>query len=385
MNQLNSSISSSDPALSRRIAPALYVAAWVIIGLIIIDISINILLAYPSDPKVVNPSQLRLYFEYGRSTEGQLARMTRRDRSQTAPITLPGWYESLDITEFPEKSPNSIVTIYGMSHAVRLGQALERTSTRLTPRMVGAPGAPTNWSYGAYLRDRGGGKSRAVVLAIMSYSLPMITTLSAMTWSFDLPMPYTMDRFYIKDDQLGVIHPPFTSFEGYVDAFYDPSKWKEIREFFAKSDTMYNPFLMRASILDRSSLFRLIRRGYAQRYMRSIRKALMGGAGFRADSEQVQVARAIVRDFAQKAREDGIVPVIFIVNTLGYSDYLFRALEPVLEQDKIPYLSSHTIVSPDDPRGYLPDSHFTDEVDDRLAKELERVIDQATRPRRMSN
>lgn len=363
--------------LLRRIVPSVHVAAWVVVGLVIIDISINILLAYPNDPKLINPSQLRLYFEYGRSTEGQLARMTRPDRAGTAPITLPGWYDSLDITEFPEKSPNSIVTIYGMSHAVRLGQALERTSVRLTPRIVGAPGAPTNWSYGAYLRDRGGGKSRAVVLAVMSYSLPMITTLSAMTWSFDLPMPYTMDRFYVKDDQLRVLHPSFTSFEGYVDAFYDPAKWQAMRELLAKNDTMYNSFIMRASILDHSSLFRLIRRAYAQRYMRNVRRAVLDGMGFRAGSEQVQVARAIVREFARQARHDGVVPVIYVVNNLGYSDHLFQALRPVLEQDNIPYVSSHTIASPDDPRNYLPDSHFTDEVDDKLARTLEKVIETA--------
>ena len=58
-----------------------------------------------------------------------------------------------------------------------------------------------------------------------------------------------------------------------------------------------------------------------------------------------------------------------------YSPY--QALKPILQEDNIPYVSSHTIVSPDDPRGYLPDSHFTDEVDEKLAKELERVIDEA--------
>ena len=58
---------------------------------------INILFAYPSDPKVTNPSRLRLYFEYGRSTEGQLSRMTRADRTRTAPITLSGWYDPLEV------------------------------------------------------------------------------------------------------------------------------------------------------------------------------------------------------------------------------------------------------------------------------------------------
>jgi hypothetical protein len=290
---------------------------------------------------------------------------------------LPGWYDSLNITEYPEKPQERIVTIYGMSHAVRLGHALARVSDRWTPRIVGAPGAPTNWSFGAYLRDRGGHKSRAVVLAVMSYSLPMITTLSAATWSFDLPMPYTLDRFYLEGDQLRVLHPPYTSFEGYVETFYDPAKWSRARALFDTNDTMYSSFIMRANILDHSSLFRLVRRAYAQRYMRGIRKSVLDGSGFRVESEQVQVARAIVREFARQARNDGIVPVIFIVNNLGYSDHLFQALRPVLAQDNIPYLSSHTIASPDDPRNFLPDSHFTDEVDDKLAKALEKVIDEA--------
>ncbi|WP_426424839.1 hypothetical protein [Bradyrhizobium genosp. A] len=377
MNQLNSSTSNFEGWSFRSSAAAAYVVGWVVIGLVVIDVAINILLAYPRDPKITSPSQLRLYFEYGRSTEGQLARMTRPSPSETAPITLPGWYGSLDITEFPDKPQDRIVTIYGMSHAVRLGHALARVSKKFTPRIVGAPGAPTNWSYGAYLRDRGGGKSEAVVLSVMSFSLPMITTLSAATWSFDLPMPYTMDRFYLEGGELKVHHPPYTSFTSYVDAFLNPKKWSEARQEFAREDTMYNAFIMRASILDHSSLFRLIRRAYAQRYMREVRKSVLDGSGFRAASEQIQVARAIVRDFAKEARSSGVIPVIFVVNNLGYSDYLFQALKPVLEQEKIPYVSSHRIAPPDDPRGYLPDSHFTDEVDDRLAMALEKVIEEA--------
>jgi hypothetical protein len=85
----------------------------------------------------------------------------------------------------------------------------------------------------------------------------------------------------------------------------------------------------------------------------------------------------MVRDFAAGARRDGIIPMIYIVNNFGYSDYLFEALKPALEGDQIPYVSSHTILSPDDPRGYLPDSHFTDAVDQKLANALEHVIEAA--------
>src|SRR5438876_266700 len=132
MNQLNSFTSSSDNMNLRRVGGAIYVAAWVVIGLVVIDILINLVLAYPTDP--------------------------------------------------------------------------------------------------------------------------MITTLSAMTWSFDLPMPYTTDRFFLDDNQLRVVHPPYGSFERYVEAFSEPAKWSSLRELLAKNDTMYNSFIMRANILDHSSL-----------------------------------------------------------------------------------------------------------------------------------
>ncbi len=380
----NSSTSSSDGIRSRRITSVLVLFGWVAIGLAIIDMSINFLFAYPSDPRNTAPSKLQQYFEYGRSTEGQLRRMTRKDPKETAPITLPGWYETMEVTEFPPKAPDSIVTIYGMSHAVRLGFALNRMSKRYTPRILGAPGAPTNWSYGAFLRDRGGHKSVAVVLAFMSQNFAIMSSLSAMTWAYDLPMPYTSDRFYLQGGELRALHPPYTTFEAYADALYDPSRWREMREFFAANDPMYSAVFFRANFLDHSSIFRMLRRSYEQRYLRTTRRAVLDQSGFNPDSEGIKIARAIVHDFAVEARQGGMIPVIYIVNNFGYSDYLYRALAPALQADAIPYLSSHTVVSPDDPRGYLRDSHFTEEVDDRLAEALENVVDQAranaTRP-----
>ena len=171
--------------------------------------------------------------------------MTRDDPSQTAPITLSGWYKPLQVNEAPSTSEKPIVTIYGMSHAVRLAEALARTSDRFSSRSVGAPGATTNWSYGAYLRDRGGGKSRAVVLALMSVSLPMITAMSPLTYNYDFAEPYTSDRFYLDRGQLRVVHPPFASFKEYIEAFDDPKEWAAARDAFARYDPWYNRFLFR--------------------------------------------------------------------------------------------------------------------------------------------
>ena len=376
MNLQDSSTSNFDRYARVSIYKSISMLGWIFVSLAIIDVLIGAVFAYPSDPKVVNPSPLRLYFDYGRSVEAKLSRMTRADPSQTAPITLAGWYDPLQVGEPPSTTTQKqTVTFYGMSHAMRLAAALGRTSDRFSPRTVGAPGATTNWSYGAYLRDRGGGKSRAVVLALMSVSLPMINSKSPMMYSIDLPMPYTSDRFYLDEDRLKVVHPPFTSFEQYVQLFDDPEKWSAARLALSANDSLYSPFIFRASIFDHSALFRLIRRAYAQRFFRDQARNVIDASGFRESSEQIQVARAIVRDFAKEARRDGMIPVIFLVNNFGYSDFLYEAIKPALEADKIPYLSSHTVVSPSDPRGYLPDSHFTDVVDDKLARALASIIE----------
>ena len=61
---------------------------------------------------------------------------------------------------------------------------------------------------------------------------------------------------------------------------------------------------------------------------RDERKAVLDESGFRPDSEQVRVAQAIIHDFAFEARKDGTIPVIFLVNNLGYSDYFYRGAQP---------------------------------------------------------
>jgi hypothetical protein len=198
-----------------------------------------------------------------------------------------------------------------------------------------------------------------------------------MTWNIGFPMPYTEDRFLIENDKLQVVHPPYDSFEHYVDAFSDPTKWSAACGVFAKYDTMYSPFIRQATFLDHSSLVRLLRRAYGQRLERTARATVLDQTGFRPDSEQIRVARAIIREFAQYARADGMIPIIYVVNNLGYSDYLFQALKPALEADKIPYVSSHQIVSPNDPRGYVPNSHFTDSVDEQIARALIKAIEDA--------
>lgn len=373
MSQLSSSISSSErPPLSRR--QAAFVAVWAAVGLVLIDVFVNFAFAYPSDPKVTSVGQLTSYFEYGRSIEGKLARITRPDPSATAPITLAGWYQPLKVQDIGGPA-GPVVTFYGMSHSVRLAQALARTTHLYHSRSVGAPGATANWAYGAFLRDRGNAASKVAVLSIMSANAPMVTTMTAMTWNSAFPMPYTADRFRMTGQGLRAEQLPYDSFESYVGTFYDPGSWARARAQFKAHDAYYSDIMFRGSMLDESAMVRLMRRGYGLHLERDAHARVLNERGFHPETEELQVLNAIVRSFAERARSQGIVPVIFVINNLGYSTYLFDALKGSLQGCHIPYLSSHTVVSPSDPRGYLPDSHFTDQNDDRLSRALEQVID----------
>ncbi|QGN56108.1 hypothetical protein [Novosphingobium sp. Gsoil 351] len=373
MSPPSSSISSFDERAARR--RGWVTIAWVALWLAILDVGVNVAFAYPNDPKNLHPSKLALYFDYGRSMEGRLRRITRSHREFTAPITLAGWYDPLVAVERPAKPGATEVTIYGMSHAVRLADALQATPTKFQARSVGAPGATTNWSYGAFLRDPDRRHSKVAVLAIMSSTLPMILSPSPMDWNTSFAMPYTADRFIETAGGLRQIKPPYESFPEYVSTFNDPPAWTQALEQFARTDPFYDSFLFRASWLDNSTLVRLIRRAWAQRRDREWRNRALTAQSHDRKSEPVRIANAIVIDFARRARAEGIVPVIYIIDSFGYGDQLTRALCSTLAREQIPYVSTSQHIDPKTPTNYLPDGHFTDANDRKLAATLAQVMD----------
>lgn len=373
MNPHNSSTSSSDKRVARR--RGFRTVGWVLVWLVVLDIAANLAFAYPSDPKNVTPNPVALYFDYGRSMEARLRRATRADEAATAPITLAGWYKPLTARQGPPKAGATEVTVYGMSHAMELAETLDALSPRYRVRSVGAPGATTNWSYGAFLRDEGVGQSKAAVLAIMSSTLPMIVSPAPMNWNTSFALPYTADRFRIGANGLERIAPPYESFADYVQTLENPAAWRQALAQFERTDPFFDGFLVRANWLDNSTLFRLVRRGWSQRRDLERRTGVMTAEGYEPDSEPVRIANAIVADFARQARARGLVPVIYIVNNLGYRDQMYRALADTLRRDNIPHLSTHTVIDPTDPTAYLPDSHFDDEADRIVAQEMERILD----------
>jgi hypothetical protein len=171
--------------------------------------------------------------------------------------------------------------------------------------------------------------------------------------------------------------PPIASAAVFRQALLDPSRtrWNAYVDWIAANDEYYDPLLFKGTVLDRSSFVRLVRRAYAG----SVGNRRDGGVydpgrGFDPRSEEAKLLQALVVDFATKARQDGSFPVVYIVNNLGTSDHAFRLLEPTLRANGIAYLSSHDICPPNDPRYYLPDSHFEPETNLRMAQAMGDLI-----------
>jgi len=359
---------------AKRFAPFLWICTYLVIS----DIAINIIFSYPKDPRNISPSAIRQFFEYGRSIEGKLARMTRKEIDESAPIVSAGWLEG-----FPKKSVSNnlngenkpVITIYGMSHADMLAEDMEKIDTSLTVRFKGAAGAVPTWSYAAYSLDKDQYYSDVVILAVMTRGVPLICTTSGATNHFDAVYPYTYPRFFLSNGSLRYVLPPFVSFKDYVEYFYNSAKWKVYIKWLREYDKFYNPVLFKKTILDNSSIFRMLRRAYAYSMQRKKEAEVYSETtGFNIESDEVKILQALVVEFSKIAKQHKSIPIIYIVNNVFMGDRLFKILEPILLSNNIPFLSTHYICPPNDPRYYLPDSHFIPSKNLELANEMIKII-----------
>ncbi len=360
--------------IGHRIAPLI----WILAYLVVADVAINVIFRYPKDPRNINPTTLQRFFEYGRSVEGKLARMTGKPGGPSARIVASGWLDGSAVriqSKNAERGARPAVTVYGMSHAVQLAEALGKTDESFFVRSVGAPGAVPTWAYEAYVTDKERFHSDVVILGIMTNGVSLAGTTSGTTNHFDSVWPYTYPRFFLREGKLERRSPPHLSLKEYKEHFYDPKEWEKYVEWLRLNDKYYDPFLFHKTVLDHSSIFRMLRRAYAYSSRRSLTASVYDERlGFRAGSEEIQILQSIVVDFSDTARKNGSLPIVFIVNNLHTSDHLYRALEPTLTSQSILFLSTHKLCPPNDPRYYLPDSHFLPKKNMELAKGIMRII-----------
>ncbi len=362
----------------------LKIAVWTLVWLAMIDVAIN--LAFAPRQGMQRLSGLQRYFDYGRSVEGKLLRSVTPDPKTSAPIIPAGWIDAEGYRALPsERAPGSdmLIAAYGQSFTLNALNEAARLDGKLTLRPIGGPAAPPSHAYAAYQVDEPMRKADVVLLGLLSSSVVHLGSISGLIWSFENPAPYTFPRYRWQDGRLVEETPLIRSEQEFREAFLARSTaWEAFREQLRRSDRGYDRFIFDHNLSDRSSLVRLARRGWVAHSQRYDEGVYVPGRGFEPQSQEAQVLKAIVTDMARRSRARGERLVVMLLHVNGHGQDLYDLMRGTLEAEGIEYVSSHTVFSADDPSNFLPDGHYKEAPNRRLAEALQRQLRTGGRPSR---
>ncbi len=366
----------------RILGSSMAVALWTLAWLLVIDLAVNAV--FGSSAALGELSGLKRYFEYGRSVEGKLARMTVADPKKGGQIIGAGWISEdiyRPLPSQPAEGHDLLVAVYGQSFALNAAEEAARLDGRITIRSVGGPGAPPSHSYAAYKLDAPLRKVDVVVLGLLSSTVPNMGSMSGLLWLFENPAPFTFPRYRLVGGQITEELPLLRSEAQFRDAFARQSdEWHAFRQQLRASDRGYDRLIFDASPADSSAIVRLLRRGWVAHqhaYEDGVYDPVLG---FDPQSEDIRVLRAMVLDIARRTRERGERLVVLLSHSRGQSDHLYAALKDTLEEARIPWVSSHTAFSSGDPSNFVADGHYTESANRRFAQALVEKLRSADRP-----
>jgi hypothetical protein len=373
------SSTSSSSVLPMRPMPtraAIKIAVWTLVWLVLVDVAINLAFAPPGTSQ--RPSGLQRYFDYGRSVEGKLLRSVTPDPKTSAPIIPAGWIDAQAYRALPsERAAGSdmLIAAYGQSFTLNALHEAARLDGKLTLRPIGGPAAPPSHAYAAFQADEPMRKADVVLLGLLSSSVVHLSSLSGLIWSFENPAPYTFPRYRVQDGRLVEEQPLIRSEREFREAFLAQSTaWKNFREQLRRSDRGYDRFIFDHDLSDRSSLVRLARRGWVAHSQRYDEGVHTPGRGFEPQSQEAQALKAIVVDMARRCRARGERLVVMLLHVNGHGQDLYDLMRGTLEAEGIEYVSSHAVLSANDPSNFLPDGHYKDGPNRRLAQALQRQL-----------
>jgi hypothetical protein len=367
MKLSSSSTSSSEPAGARR--AVLPVAAYTVLWLVVLDVAIDLATRMPDDPRV-QPSKMQGYFDYGRSVESKLRRMVGATREQSTPVAVAGWLDPAEPVTMPARASRPgrvLIAAYGQSFTGNLFNALHEQDPRFEIRVRGGPGSPLSHSFEMYRMDRGQHEAQVVVIGVLASAIPGLASLTNMTVQFESPAPCTYPRFVLQDGRLRAIQPSVRSFEQLQAALREPQRWRDFVDELADNDAGFNRFVFERDPLDFSSLGRTIRRGLGQKHAREFNALFLDQNGFVNHLGVLDVADALLAEFAETARGDGKLAYVVLFNDRGYDDHLFRALGPRLSRRGIDHFSTHEVAPPSQVQVFLGDGHYLPHIDRALA------------------
>jgi hypothetical protein len=366
--------------MSQKVQNLAKVGVGFLSTLVALDVAINVLFPYPTDPLNTSPGAMQLYFDYGRSIEGKVVRQMGATDDTTAPIARVGWLDAhLGQGEAvrPASGKEVLVAIYGMSFAERVGKAMERVDPNITLRMIAGPSAPPNYSFAAYEADRGHHQANVAILGILASSVKGMGAMTGMTWGAEVPAPYMFPKYKLENGELQPIKPKIQSLSQFRTALSNPQQRDALVDQLRANDQFFDSFVFEKNLLDSSAIVRMLRRAWAKSHQDSITSQIYTPTGFNPNWEQVPVLKRMVEEFAASAKQDGKLPIVLLFNDQGYDDHLYQLLKPTLEQNKIPFVSSHEIAPATDRSNFVPDGHFIPTVDERMAEKVLALVNQS--------
>jgi hypothetical protein len=384
MRQPNSSISNFEwlsilqSQIGRRKRRHRFVATILstIISLVALDVAVGFVFRPPDDPQAI-PTALQAYFDYGRSVEGKLRRMVGADDAHDALIVEAGWI-ARDCARSTSTPPGKLgIDVYGNSFSIAVADQMERLDPGLAFTHFAGPGAPPNHSYACFVQRQESGQATAPIqiIGVLAGSIRRMLTVSGLTTSFEQPQPFAYPRFTIGSD--GRLVPHWVSIQSPDElrsALADKAKWRTFLEELSAWDAFYAPEIMSANFADHSVVLRLIRRAWGQRVLRDRTASLHAETGFSGAPEIAVVLRAILVDFANRARAFGQRPVVILIEDRGYGGLLSDILAATLEQNHIEFIATGKIVPADDPHNFVPDGHFTPAAFAEIARAMLRLL-----------
>lgn len=365
---------------------AIKLLLWTLAFLAVADVSLNLLTRYPDDPSGEGEiGTLQRYFNYGRSTESKIRWMTADNDARASPLAQAGWLiRPQERRTQPAVGSEELVAIYGMSFSANVGQQLEQLDRRFSVRLSGGPGATLSRTYAEYLLDRGQHEASIVVLGILASSVPVMGSVTHMTWNFEGPGSHFYPKFSAEGSRLVRVDPPANSLQEFRLILNDETKWAEAVEFIGEHDPYFDKWSFEADVLDHSTLGRLARRAWAQSAYRRTASRYHGAAGFTNHAQNIDVMHLIIESFASQVRRDGQLPLVILFNDRRYSDHLYQAVHRRMDELSIPYLSSHEVIRAEELEKFQRDGHFKPEYDRAIAVRLIGLID-TLRPRPASD
>jgi len=366
-------VDHDEPATVRGAAST---AIWTVLALLAADLVVGRVFR-PPQKQAVEPSALQRYFEYGRSVEGKLRAMVGPDDASSAPIARAGWLRNPEFAaelKQPTQPDHLLIAAYGQSFTKHVIEGASRLDPRIETRLLAGPAAPLSHSYALYESDRHSHQAQVVVIGILASALPQLATLTPMTWGFEAPTPYMYPRYRVVGGRLEGRAPPLQTLEDLRATLADPTRLAALRDLLATEDAAFDPVTFGEDLFDHLTLGRMVRRALGHRHQVSFTARYHDESGFKNRDGMLDVARALVQELGRTAAADGRVPIVLLFDDRGYPGHLHAALARTLDEAHIAYVSSHTVAPASDLNNFVPNGHFTPEVDERITRLfLERV------------